>query len=262
MSLYFKSTTWMLRNRDIGLKKIKIFCNLFANGLGAVVAFISLNNNFLGSEGSEVLASALKKNNTITKIELDNNNIGDEGAKHLAATLNTNNILECISLSSNNIGDGGAKAIFDSLIEDNNTIKSITMSYNNFGDESAESIASVLLYNTSITSIYIFDSKITNKGFKIIIDALTKNKILYSLQLKNMLISDEMHYLCKEYIMRNRYEYPNHFWSPYFHNSFPESSKKKIMATLMCNEILPMHIWTYIFSFWKHKMFEYPYTKN
>ena len=258
-AIYFSTTTWMYRNRHIGLEKIKIICNLFANGSGAVVALISLNNNILGAEGAKVLALGLTKNNTITTIELDNNNIGDEGAKHLATEMRTNNILECISLSSNNIGDEGAKAIFESLIECNSTIKSITMCYNDFGDESAESIASVLLYNTSITSIYIFESRITDKGFKIIIDALAKNKILYSFQLNNMLISDEMHALCSEYIMRNRKEYPNHFWSPKFHNSFPESSRKKIMATLMCNEVLPMHIWTYIFSFWQRKIFMYPY---
>ncbi len=59
----------------------------------------------IGVEGAVAFRTALKQNNSLTKLELSSNNIGSDGARQLAAALERNCTLTALSLYDNDIGD-------------------------------------------------------------------------------------------------------------------------------------------------------------
>lgn len=103
---------------------------------------ISLISEEIDDEETEVLASALQKNNTIRKVDLSNNHIGDSGAKAIAKAftssilLRRNNTLMEINLSCNDISDMGACAFAEAL-EKNNTLIKLNLFGNNIGNKGA-----------------------------------------------------------------------------------------------------------------------------
>eukprot|EP00404_Azadinium_spinosum_P044714 CAMPEP_0180804310 /NCGR_PEP_ID=MMETSP1038_2-20121128/61389_1 /TAXON_ID=632150 /ORGANISM="Azadinium spinosum, Strain 3D9" /LENGTH=48 /DNA_ID= /DNA_START= /DNA_END= /DNA_ORIENTATION= len=45
---------------------------------------LDLGDNYIGAQGAERLAGALKRNRTMTSLNLDRNDIGAQGAERLA----------------------------------------------------------------------------------------------------------------------------------------------------------------------------------
>jgi len=50
----------------------------------------SLEDNKIGDEGANAVATALEKNRSLESLSLEGNNIGDKGAKAMAAALKVN----------------------------------------------------------------------------------------------------------------------------------------------------------------------------
>jgi Ran GTPase-activating protein (RanGAP) involved in mRNA processing and transport len=71
---------------------------------------IGFSRNFIGDEGAQRIADALKMNTTLHKI-------GVEGAKWIAEAIKVNTTLQSINLCKNKLGSEGAKWIAEAIKE-------------------------------------------------------------------------------------------------------------------------------------------------
>jgi Ran GTPase-activating protein (RanGAP) involved in mRNA processing and transport len=74
------------------------------------------------------------KDNRIDRIDLDNNQIGDDGAQALATALEHNTTLNILSLWNNKIGSTGAQALAQALAQ-NDTLSLLYLDNHLFEDD-------------------------------------------------------------------------------------------------------------------------------
>ena len=99
----------------------------------------------------QMLAEALKEDNSITHLDLSHNNIGTQGAIALAEALKENNSIIYINLDTNNIGDIGAAALAEALKINQNIIH-IDLSVIDIGTDEKKALADALKANYIIIS--------------------------------------------------------------------------------------------------------------
>jgi Ran GTPase-activating protein (RanGAP) involved in mRNA processing and transport len=152
---------------------------------------VDLNWAGIGDDGVKTLATALKKNTTVTELNLVNNAVGDEGASALADALKVNSSVTTIWLGGNRIRDEGAAALADAL-KVNTSMTIIFLSCNNFGKLGALALADALKVNTSVTYISLYDNAIDESNISSIDAVTARNKHFRSLFLfdaRRMLLS-------------------------------------------------------------------------
>jgi hypothetical protein len=80
------------------------------------VITLLIEDNYIGDEGAQAIALALKANVVMTALDLAVNNIGDEGVEAIAEALKVNVVLTELWLQGNgDIGDAGAQAILGAV---------------------------------------------------------------------------------------------------------------------------------------------------
>lgn len=110
---------------------------------------ISLEWNKLGSgndQGLQRFFAALGENRSIQKVDLNNNEIGPEVGQHVASCLKQNQSLDTLDLRWNRIGNQGAKAILKGL-NLNKTIMILEMSGNKVSDDILRQVNDYLVRN-------------------------------------------------------------------------------------------------------------------
>ncbi|MDG1437024.1 MAG: hypothetical protein P8P83_04545 [Rickettsiaceae bacterium] len=154
-----------------------------------LTSLVLVHNN-IGTEGAEAFAEALKKNSTLTELNLGYNNIGAEGAEALAEALQTNSTLASLNLDGNNISTESAAALAAALRE-NSTLISLDLLHNNLGPEGAVLLAKALKTNNTLTNLVLVSNNIGDKGTALLAEALKKNSTLTKFNLGNNNIGTE-----------------------------------------------------------------------
>ena len=117
------------------------------------LSFLNLSRNFIGVRGANSLAQALRVNTSLSSLDLSCNFIGDEGANSLAEALRVNTSVSSLNLANNSIGNEGANSLAKALRE-NASLSSLNLSTNSIGGEGANSLVQALRVNTSLSSLY------------------------------------------------------------------------------------------------------------
>jgi Ran GTPase-activating protein (RanGAP) involved in mRNA processing and transport len=145
----------------------------------------------IGDVGAESLAGALKVNSTLTELDLSRNQIGIAGATALADALTTNKGLEEVNLSKNAIGDEGLVALVDAL-KYNTTLVFLSLQHNNIGIAGVTAFADALTTNKGgLKSVDLSKNVFGDEGLAALADALSHNTTLKSLELRGTGITDE-----------------------------------------------------------------------
>ena len=203
---------------------------------------------------TEKFCTLLRANDlTLTSLNFHNTNrIGDAGAvEALAAALHTNTILTFLYIICNNIGASGARFLATAL-QMNNTLTDLVLSNNNIGDAGAEALATALQTNIALNVLNLYGNNISATGAEALCTALHNNTTLTLLDIDgNIKTSTSLRDRIEQFLRRNKALRTLEFWSPLRCASF--SCRNLIMASLLCNNefsgCLPLHIWTFIFSF-------------
>ena len=107
-----------------------------------------------------MLAAALTKNTSITKLHFYDNEIGDSEVSALALALPLNTTLIGLDLMNNAIGDSGAVALAKALKGGQSRIKSLNLGHNEIGDSGAAALVEALHDNTGIRRLSSVNNKI------------------------------------------------------------------------------------------------------
>jgi Ran GTPase-activating protein (RanGAP) involved in mRNA processing and transport len=144
-----------------------------------------LNGNRITAIGASILASALHENNTLERLYLADNKIADRGIKYLSKVLSTNNnTLKILALQQNGITDLGVEFLCQ-MIQTNKTLISIWLDNNNISDKGVKLISNALQFHNS-TLQFIDLSKnisITDVSLDYIIDIIKHNRSLTELSI-------------------------------------------------------------------------------
>lgn len=132
-------------------------CEFLFNALNINTSLtdIDMSRNFIGNEGTDIVARHLAKKSCLRELNLENCGLTANGCIQLSQALSTNNcLLSKLDLSNNFIGDTGARKLSEAIEE-----------------------------NTSLRCLGLNMCEITNDGFERILDALECNKTLHALKL-------------------------------------------------------------------------------
>ncbi|XP_067039167.1 NLR family CARD domain-containing protein 3-like [Acropora muricata] len=153
-------------------------------------SFLNVHYNFIGAEGANSLAEALRVNTSLSSLNLHSNSIGDEGAGSLAMALRVNTSLYSLDLSANSICAEGANSLAQAL-RVNASLSSLDLYRNSIGDEGANSLAQALRVNISLSSLDLSRSSIGVEGANSLAQALRVNTSLSSLDLSRNFIGSQ-----------------------------------------------------------------------
>jgi hypothetical protein len=145
---------------------------------------MNLTGNYLGVEGAEALASALRINGTITSLNLKSTCLGAEGAGVVADSIrsNPNTSMSSLLLWGNAIGDRGA-LILAEVLRNNGTLTWLDLRSNCLSDVGAKAMATVLKTNITLTALSLKANRIEEPGVKALASMLATNNTLTDLQL-------------------------------------------------------------------------------
>ena len=148
---------------------------------------LHLYNNKIGDSGASALATALQHNSSLTTLDLSSAllrdiSIGDSGASALATALQHNSTLTALDLSSNSIGVKGVSALATAL-QHNSTLNTLNLHSNSIGELGASALAIPLQHNSTLTTLDIRNSRIGDSGATALATALQHNSTLTTLDL-------------------------------------------------------------------------------
>ena len=169
------------------------FENILPQHLSGTTVFYTFGKpvtNFIGDEGANSLAQALRVNTSLSLLNLSFNFIGVAGAISLARALRVNTSLSSLDLSRNSIGDEGASSLAEAL-KVNTSVSSLNLGNNSIGDEGANSLAQALRVNASLSSLNLSTNSISGEGANSLSQALRVNTYLSSLDLYSNSIGAE-----------------------------------------------------------------------
>lgn len=233
--------------------------------VNTTITFIDLSFNKIVVSGAIELASAFKTNTTLIFVNLSYNDIEDAGAEAIANALEVNTSINNILLSGNLISAVGAKALAKCLGY-NTTLQELKLNTNNIGDVGVEVLAFALETNITLINLDLRLNEISSVGLSAIMKALQSNMTMIKLQIDFALhhhayfnlIPQETEEKIKQLMERNTTIRMGQYWSPCYHVAFP--FHKIVLTSLICNDEfsarLPIHVWKYIFSFWKREHLE------
>ena len=154
------------------------------------LSFLNLSLNLIGARGANSLASALRINTSLSSLDLSRNSIGDEGANSLAEALRVNTSVSSLNLGNNSIGDEAANSLAET-VRVNASLSSLNLSTNSIRGEGLNSLAQALRVNTSLSSLDLHSNSIGAEGAKSLAQALSVNTSLSSLDLHSNSIGAE-----------------------------------------------------------------------
>ena len=161
-----------------------------ARSLGSLLEIqVILCHREMGDSGAAILAHAMTKNSTVTKLHLYGGGIGDSGAAALAKAVEINSTLTHLRLSGNGIGDSGAAALAKA-VEINSTLTHLRLFGNGIGDSGAAALAKALEINSTLTHLYLSGHGIDDSGAAALAKAVEINSTLTELDLYGNGIGD------------------------------------------------------------------------
>jgi len=170
----------------LGKAKTKIHFQVLAGALkeNQTLTSLSLSGDKIGAKAVRHLAGALEVNQTLTSLSLSGKKIGAKAVGHLAGALEVNQTLTSLSLSGKKIG---AKAVgrLAGALKENQTLTSLEFVHNDIGDKGVKHLAKALKVNKTLRSLKIaadFHNDIGDAGVRYLGEALEVNKTLISLK--------------------------------------------------------------------------------
>ena len=152
---------------------------------------LSVAANSIGADGAAHLAKAVARNQgALTLLNLSGNKIGNDGATALAAAMQRSSSLAKLQLANCEIGDEGASMLAEALLR-NPRLVQLDMRYNRIGSKGASNLAAVLAADKSLTMLGLYSNRIGNEGVTMIAHALKKNTRLIATCLGENGIGDE-----------------------------------------------------------------------
>ena len=122
---------------------------------------------------------------TIKYISIYNTKITKDIILLLSHKIKNNSSLEYLSISDDSINDDGVIALTQSLIN-NKTITNLYLSDNpDITSTSAQSLAELLLYNHTLSSLWLERTNIDTDGVLVLMESLRTNNTLRGLALDN-----------------------------------------------------------------------------
>lgn len=165
---------------------------------------LDLASNPLQVCGATSLARMLGENVApVKEISLRATRIGTEGTIMLAEALRGNHTLRVLNLSENGIGDSEARTLFEACIA-NDTLHSLEIFDNAIADVSCPIIQSLLAANTALANLDLNSNLITGSGAADISKGLSINNRMHKLYLSHNLIKAEGAALIASALRRNR----------------------------------------------------------
>eukprot|EP01080_Neovahlkampfia_damariscottae_P002841 gene2841-4247_t len=146
------------------LRKLKISGNLFKESKKSILKIIDesslevldVSKNSIDIDYLELILNCLSKNDRLTEIKMDDNAFFSEGINKI-----------CDFLSNNS------------------KIKSFSMAWNNASQICEENIAKLIEMNHVLTNLDICSNYFSEKGVKLILNALSKNKKIKNIDISN-----------------------------------------------------------------------------
>eukprot|EP00667_Euglena_gracilis_P003222 EG_transcript_3230 len=171
-----------LKGNRIGLNNA---CNVLAQALrfNNSLRVLELQSNQISADAVSCLAQALHHNTSIHAINLNDNALMDEGAEHVSHLLQQNHSITTMGLSGNSIAKRGATALWRALQHSNNSLIGIDLGNNNLGNAGAAGLAGVLRVNSTLQSVDLNNNSISSKGMTQLAGALLTNSTLRHLDL-------------------------------------------------------------------------------
>ena len=121
----------------------------------------------------------------IKKIEKYNTKITKDVILLLSHKITNNTSLETLWISHESINDDGVIALTQSLIN-NKTITHLYLQYNtDITSTSAQSLAELLLYNHTLSDLWLYRTNIDTDGVLVLMESLRTNNTLRRLALDN-----------------------------------------------------------------------------
>src|SRR6185437_2053318 len=102
-------------------------------------------------KSGKILAKTLCKNSTLISLFISGNQLGSEGVEALVEGFRNNITLNTLNLGNNQIETGRIKALAEILM--NNTLTYLNLSYNSLGFKEWEILIEALSKNTTLTSL-------------------------------------------------------------------------------------------------------------
>ena len=120
---------------------------------------------------------------TIKLINIYNTKITKDVILLLSQKITNNTTLEALSIIHDSINDDGVIALTQSLIN-NKTITDLYLDYNpDITSTSAQSLAELLLYNHTLSLLYLNGTNIDTDGVLVLMESLRTNHTLRTLRL-------------------------------------------------------------------------------
>ena len=174
----------------------------------------NLSQNHVSNDGAKAIGTSIMENTALKEFDISKNNLTDDGVLLLMQGLQK---VISINISGLSISDNGAAFIGEQL-KDNDVLLSLNMSNIGTTEEGAKKFIEAFHTNTTLTKLYIqtidlsdngmvplsaylsnnilqelyiSQNKITDKGLKIITDAIIMSKSLCKFDISENLISDK-----------------------------------------------------------------------
>ena len=132
-----ESNTTPLEVSFAGMDLKQAKCGIFCKWLGVCTSLLSMDLSRMGldDEQGKLIASYVRKNNTLRKLELEGNVLGPKTAMEFGKTLKTNTALKTLNLESNTLASlDGSDSIgmyeFLKFFPENKTLLSLNIANN------------------------------------------------------------------------------------------------------------------------------------
>mmetsp|Transcript_44859 Transcript_44859/g.87959 ORF Transcript_44859/g.87959 Transcript_44859/m.87959 type:complete len:355 (-) Transcript_44859:132-1196(-) len=175
--------TLFLGKNDISDADAKLLASAISKNCS--LTRLGLDFNSIGPVGTSALAKATMTNSTLTYLDLSNNKIGDEGAAALALVVSRpQSALTILSLNACEItGEGGrslAKAV-ETLVPNDSKLESLSLSRNKIGLEACDLLADAVEATTRIIHFFALQTGMSLQASIRIKRALRRNTTMNEL---------------------------------------------------------------------------------
>jgi Ran GTPase-activating protein (RanGAP) involved in mRNA processing and transport len=163
---------------------------------------LNLQSNNITVIGAKIISESLAKNAPISFLNLRGNQIGDAGIKYIANSLATNTVLKGFDLLRCGFTHDETSVICQALA-DNTTITEVYIQ-DVFSLNTIRSLRNCLSNeNCSITSLFLWNSQLTDSHFEILASILLYNKSVETLSLTYNNITDKSAFSIAQLIHQN-----------------------------------------------------------
>ncbi|XP_065841364.1 NLR family CARD domain-containing protein 3-like [Oscarella lobularis] len=158
------------------------FAQVLSSSSSSLRELILDGNSSLGDKSVELIARALARNSTLTRLGLKSCRVGDEGTVQLARSLRENRCLEHLLLDNNEIGDAGAIELADAL-QRNRTLKYLSLTKTRIGGQGRAKLTRSLEFNSVMLEIALAsEANASSTDLRAVEGLLAKNREIEKLR--------------------------------------------------------------------------------